>query len=722
MFFVSGFCSLLYQTVWLRLGLASFGVITPVVSVIVSVFMLGLGIGSWLGGRWIGYLQGKTGLSAITFYGLAELFIGAGAFAVPYAFVSGNALLMPAGEANSLQYMVGSAVVIAASILAWSTAMGTTFPFVMAFVNEFEISDKRSFSLLYLANCAGAVLGALTTVFVLIELLGLHGTLTVAASVNCFIGAAALCWGVACRRRHRAIGAESNNKTDCEPRRSGSFCLFILFTTGFVSMAMEVVWIRAFTPVLGTLVYSFAKLLSTYLFATCAGSYLYRYHSGRNKQMSREQLLVITPICALLPVIAGDPRASLLVQCVHLDSLMLLSISPFCFFLGYLTPFLVDDLSHGNPVVAGKAYALNIAGSVLGPLLAGYLLLPALGARLSLVILALPLLLCGLFVVERLAKPVRIALLAVSAVSLFGAIMSHSWEEGAHLEFGKVVIRRDYAATVLSGGSGMNKILLVNGIGNTTLTPVTKYMAHLPLAFVKERPQSALVICFGMGTTYRSLLSWGIHVTAVELVPSVRDAFDYYFDDAKAILQNPKGRIVVDDGRRFLARTSEKFDVITIDPPPPVEAAGSSLLYSEDFYKHVKQHLRPGGILQQWFPGGEGRTLSAVTRALAESFPYVRAYRSVEGWGYHFLASSQPIADLTTEQVISKLPQAARLDLGEWCQGENRPEKARLQLDTVLKNTVDLSAILNRDSSIKITDDRPLNEYFLIAKTFSADR
>ena len=71
------------------------------------------------------------------------------------------------------------------------------------------------------------------------------------------------------------------------------------------------------------------------------------------------------------------------------------------------------------------------------------------------------------------------------------------------------VVRRDYTASVISFGERDNKWLLVNGIGMTKLTPITKFMAHLPLAMHREKPESALVICFGMGTTYRSALSLG---------------------------------------------------------------------------------------------------------------------------------------------------------------------------------------------------------------------
>src|SRR5438445_13480230 len=99
-----------------------------------------------------------------------------------------------------------------------------------------------------------------------------------------------------------------------------------------------------------------------------------------------------------------------------------------------------------------------------------------------------------------------------------------------------------------------------------------------------------------MVTSYRSLLSWGIDGTAVELTPSVPKAFGYYFEDADLVLKNPRGRIVIDDGRRFLQRTQQKFDVITIDPPPPVEEAASSLLYSTDFYRLARRRLKDGGI------------------------------------------------------------------------------------------------------------------------------
>ena len=161
----------------------------------------------------------------------------------------------------------------------------------------------------------------------------------------------------------------------------------------------------------------------------------------------------------------------------------------------------------------------------------------------------------------------------------------------------------------------------MNGIGMTTLTPMTKVMAHLPLASLNHAPQSALVVCFGMGTTYRSLLSWNIPSTAVELVPSVPQLFWYFHSDGPELLRSPLSHVVIDDGRRYLERTSEQYDVVTIDPPPPVEAAGSSLLYSKEFYSTIKRRLKDGGILQQWLPRwGDAVVQAAVARALKSRF------------------------------------------------------------------------------------------------------
>ncbi len=277
----------------------------------------------------------------------------------------------------------------------------------------------------------------------------------------------------------------------------------------------------------------------------------------------------------------------------------------------------------------------------------------------------------------------------------------------------ETVIRRDYTATVISCRDEHYSHLLVNGVGMTVLTPVTKFIAHLPLAFHHDPPKSILVICFGMGTTYRSAITWNIDTTVVELVPSVVKAFGFYHADAARFVNATNGHIVTDDGRRFLRRTDKKFDVIVVDPPPPVQAAGSSLLFSREFYELAKQHLNPGGILQMWFPGDEElKTDQAVVRSIHESFPYVRCFGSVVHVGIHMLGSMEPIEQLDAGQLAARMPESAQKDLVEWAPGKT----ASSYLAEVLNYEYAVPMILNPDPSVQVTDDRPFNEYYLLRR------
>ncbi|MFZ3323756.1 MAG: fused MFS/spermidine synthase [Usitatibacter sp.] len=692
----------------MRLAFASFGIIAPVISVVISVFMLGLASGSWVGGRYIARLTQRTGMSAIQFYAMTELVIGLGAFLVPWLFVFGASMLAMLGEANSIAYLTFSAVAIALSIFVWCFAMGATFPVMMAYVRQHENADPRSFSHLYFANVLGASLGALVTACVLVELLGFQRTLWVAGMLNFIIAAAGAALGKQTKGELIALTDEVR-----KPAGEGTatpWASSILFTTGLASLAMEVIWTRAFVPVLGNEVYAFASLLVVYLVATWVGSWKYRSDLAKGRLLSLGVLLAIVAAAAMLPIVLNDARV---VQTRRIGSYVaLLSIFPLCAALGYLTPRLIDDTSRGDPVVAGRAYALNVIGCILGPLIASYILLPLMGAAYSLAILSLPLI-GFVFVFRRdLAPAWRWATgIAVTAMMVCSLFVSVSYENPCPLGLPKCEVRRDYAATVVSYGEGMGRQLLVNGVGITQLTPITKFMAHLPLAFHKDPPKSALVICFGMGTTFRSLLTWNVRTTAVELVPSVREAFPFYHEDAASVLANPNGRIVIDDGRRFLNRTRESYDVIVVDPPPPIEAAGSSLLYSKEFHEAVRDHLKPGGIFQTWFPLGEESIARAIAQSLKEVFPYVRVYRGVEGWGLHFLASMQPLPDLSAAEVEAKMPAAARKDLAEWTK-----MGLRADLETVVGSELPFAVVLPPRPSIRISDDRPYNEYYLLRR------
>jgi predicted membrane-bound spermidine synthase len=709
LFFFSGFSGLVCQIVWLRLAFADFGIITPVVSIVLSLFMAGLAFGSFAGGKLVGPLCGTGRISPLVAYGIVECLIGLGAFAVPESFHLLQACLGRFGEMDSAGYLIASGGMIALSLLPWCFCMGMTFPLMMDHVRRIAPGEERGFSRLYLANVLGAVAGTSLSAVFLIELLGFQKTLWVAALSNFMIAATAFIWA-ATRCGSAAdppdLSSVSPGTPDASLRPLGWAALTVLFVTGFCSMAMEVAWTRAFTPITETTIYAFAFLLTVYLVATSAGSFCYRRR--KSVQAGLGVLLPWLAAAAFLPIIANDPRLN--PRILHIVT----GLFPFCFLLGYLTPLLIDRYSGGSASGVGKAYGVNVIGCVLGPLAAGYLLLPLAGVKGTLLLLALPLLLLAM-IPHRGTGREHMRWVGWMVLLVCGVLACRSTTYEDLAEGSGCKVRRDSTATVIALGQGMDKHLLVNGYGMTILTPVTKIMAHFPLALLGEKPRSALCICFGMGTTFRSLTTWGIDTTAVELVPGVRDFFGFFHGDAAEVLSRPGTRIVVDDGRRFLKRTDGKYDLITIDPPPPVEAAGSSLLYSHDFYRIIRNHLQPSGILEQWFPGGEIPILLSVARSLADAFPHVRVFRSVEGWGYYFLASDHEIFIPEVESLVGKIPQRAREDLVEWYPGTTPGDVFR----ALLSNEIPIEELLRAAGQSKapmLTDDRPYNEYFLMRR------
>lgn len=727
-FLLSGFCSLVYEVVWLRLAMAKFGVTTPMVSIVLSVFMGGLALGSWGGGVLARRLERFGAATPLRLYGLTEFIIGISGLLVPYLINLGYEILRGQGPVlawdSSLYYLVSGSW-IALALLPWCTCMGATFPIGLAAIRKTTTDSQRSFSYLYLSNVLGAILGTLIATFFLIELLGFRGTLRVVSSLNGILAATVFAVSFGQFPSTAMAGPVAEQR---EPRHLyhwpiGS-ALWLLFVTGVCSMALEVVWIRQFTAYLGNVVYSFAIILSLYLAATYAGSHIYRSWVRSHDPQESAKAWVFLGLLALLPLPFADPFFPLPSDLLGAVIRTALAVAPFSAVLGFLTPMLVDLFSRGDPDRAGRAYSVNVLGAIIGPLLAGFWILPWLGDHWALVSLSLPLFGIGLLTVFRRAPDVASRHTAFSNQALYAgvvllSILLATITRGYEAVFRHRVELRDYTATVIAAGEGRRKSLLVNGVGMTVLTPITKFMAHMPLAFLDRNPQNGLVICFGMGTTFRSMLSWGMESTAVDLIPSVPKLFGYYHPDAPELLKSPLAHIAVDDGRRFLDRSANSYDVITLDPPPPISTPTSSLLYSREFYSILRKHLRPGGIVQVWLavldPGWDLGTQAAATKALEESFPYIRVFESLGGVGFHFLASDQPIPPRDAQALASRLPPAAMADFVEWGPAPSAAE----MFARVLQREVRLDSLAAGDPRVPaIQDDQPINEYFFLRRAF----
>lgn len=733
LFLASGFASLIYEVVWLRVAMAHFGVGTPTVAIVLSVFMAGLAAGSWGAGRLSRAIDTRPAAVFLRLYAVGELLIGLSALLVPRQLGWGHRMLAWLGSGDgwgSSGYYALSGFWVATTLVPYCACMGATFPLAMAAIRRSRLTENRhSFSALYLANVLGATAGTLASAFVLIELLGFHGTLLVTAALNVMIAAAAFGASLMPAPVAPAVApAPANEGREGLEEQAGGRILGALFVTGLISMAMEVVWIRQFTPYLGTEVYAFAALLAIYLAATFLGSRAYRHWLRSHAPGEPSGIWLVLAGVGLLPLLSADPGVLRHPAVANGVVRVAVGIVPFCVAVGFLTPRLVDRSSSGDPARAGAAYACNVIGCIVGPLVAGFLLLPWLGERGALIVLTLPLFVLGARAAARqdgaLARrqTVPTARLAWGLMVLL-ALGVIATTKGFEEAFPRREVRRDYVATVMATSNGKTKFLAVNGRNMTTLTTITKMMAHLPLALLGRPPQNALAICFGMGTTFRSLLTWDIPVTAVELVPSVPAVFGYYHADGPALLRSARARVVIDDGRRFLTRSPVRYDVITVDPPLPVEAAGSSLLYSREFNATAKRHLAPDGILQQWLPPETEWTIAvSVAKALTATFPHVRAFLlgaqdPTHFGGALFLASAKPIHGAPASVLAARLTARAGADVLEW---EPRSTVVA-EIESYLRRELPVEMLVAGAPDVPtLEDDRPVNEYFLIRRALWA--
>jgi spermidine synthase len=373
-----------------------------------------------------------------------------------------------------------------------------------------------------------------------------------------------------------------------------------------------------------------------------------------------------------------------------------------------------------------KAYTWNTAGAVAGSLMAGFVIAPLLDYFNSLYLLALlygvtaSLATIGIILSEwKIGQRTAMILVGMLSLSLTGvavlAVMGpDNYAKRFHAKYPlyEVVFHKPglqgVTTVIKKRDEPLAKLLLVNGMGMTVKITDTKMMAHLPM-LVHPDPRDTLVICFGMGTTYRSAISYGGTVTVVELVKEVLDAFDHFYRDASRVRAYANGRMVVNDGRNYLKLTRQQYDVITIDPPPPIDAAGVNHLYSREFLELAKAHLKNGGIMAHWipYPGtlsgvDDEATFNMLVQTFADVYPFVLMQRGVHDVGLHVLGSMAPL-DISMDRVKQRLSIKKVVDdLREW--------------DPVPLDYFQGIRVFQKDTGASdlVTDDRPRLEFYLL--------
>jgi spermidine synthase len=217
------------------------------------------------------------------------------------------------------------------------------------------------------------------------------------------------------------------------------------------------------------------------------------------------------------------------------------------------------------------------------------------------------------------------------------------------------------------------KQLWINGMGMTFLTTATKLMAYLPLSMAQQ-PKEFLAIGFGMGTTVRSAtraeeaMYPGLQITVVDLVRETFAAYKYYHSDAEEILAKPYVHLEVNDGRNRLLLSDTFYDVITVDPAPPIYSAGTVNLYTQEFFTLAKNRLSKTGIFCLWFPGGTREEVHSLLRTFYSVFPDASIWSGPSGWGFYLIGPKNPVDwDHFNRQLIRIYETSSLIkDLREW--------------------------------------------------------
>ncbi len=595
---VSGAAALVYQVVWVRQLTTVLGTTLEAVSLVLGLFMLGLGLGGALASRFMDRMPGAL-LTRL----YAALEIGVAVFALIFPFLVTRyttiLLLLP------------------------TTLMGATLPTAVAILERSRRSSDagRSAGILYACNTGGAVLGSLATGIFLLPAVGMRMTTIGAVSLNVVAGAIVL---LAVR-----MGEESPRERTLGTGRFSSvsrIALVVAALSGFAALVSEVAWTRSLILLIGPTTYGFAFVVSSVILGLALGSaagirsLAWAQVGAAASSLAAVQVLgrLAIPAGRLVERHADDMTVLLGIELAAIAVLLL----PASYFFGATFPLVVGVVSRegaGPAEATGAILAWNTVGALLGSLAAGFLLIPHVGAEGALyAALGLHLLAAGLAVSRKTLVP-ALAALAIAGVAPFilprwdrELLTGGLYKYASYLEPGQILdflrqgdllfYREDKVATVTVRKVGSNLSLAIDGKVDATSSSdmmTQRLLAHVPL-LLHRAPKDVLVIGLGSGVTAGSALTHPIEsLTAVEVSDAVAEASGFFDDVNHRPRGDPRFRLVIGDGRNHLLLSKEPYDVIISEPSNPW-MAGVSGLFTREFFELARSRLADGGLFCQW--------------------------------------------------------------------------------------------------------------------------
>jgi spermidine synthase len=741
-FVLSGASGLIYEVVWSRQLVLVFGNTTQAVAAILTGYFGGMAVGSLVGGRVADRVR-----SPLRLYGTLELLLVAVVLATPFLF---SLIRSAYGSAYSSlvdqpALLAGIRFILALLALAPATVlMGATLPSLSRYLARRAADLGDVFGRLYAANTFGAIVGSAAAGFVLIELIGLSDSLRVGAAGSAIAGTTALFLA-----RSQDASPESAVVSD-DPRSAAAptagrevetarnatsataqppidlrrIAIVMSFVSGLTSLGYQTLWTRLLSSGTGGSSYVFSAILVFFLMGLAIGPMIIESVARRGIDtlawLGRTQLLIGilatagTLLIAFRPIPVPDGIAWLIV------------VLPTATAIGLSLPLASRLIASGDGRVGsdtGLLLGANTLGIVIGTVGIPFIAMPTIGSPTTVLVLAVANMATAWWIVrlrphrgrraELLSAPIAAAVVVVIALSGRARDPSVVRIENSGRLF---ATGEDEIASVQAGTISGEPQLWVAGTSMTALTVDARLMAVLP-TIARPGASSMLVIAFGMGSSYRTGLILGDRVDGVELVPTVPRMFGYFYPDATAVLGDPRGQLVISDGRNYAELTNRRYDTIVVDPPPPIESAGTGVLYSREFYAAAAQRLNADGVMMEWIPYGQTvDELKAHVRTFADVFPQVTLAFGPGGNGIFMFGSSGPVT-FAPDAIASVLGRPGVTDnLSSAADSPAHDVAAWSQLIPSLVFATGDGVRSGVGPGPIITDDHPRTEYFLLRR------
>lgn len=673
LFFLSGVCGLVYEVVWQRMLTLGLGITTYSTTVILATYLGGLALGSW----WFGRLSDKL-KQPLKVYAILEIGIGAFAFIFPllnqaetYFFTDIN---LPLFWVSIFKIMVSFIILMVPTFL-----MGGTFPVISKFYLQYTSTLGRNIGTLYGSNVLGAVLGCYLAGFVLIPGLGSNNAIYLAGTVNILIGIASLVLN-----KKTPVVNEPSVKVKSLKKITphvivqlpdGIYKLMYIAAgvTGFCSLAYEVLWSRTLVVFLHTSIVVFATMLTTFLAGYALGSILLSFVFDKTKYRLRlfgtfQVLIAISSVFSILQFTSlGDLMGEWYKVHGHVwksfiwigfrASAIIMFVPSFL--MGASFPLLnqiyarrIDNIGQS----IGSCYSINAIGSVLGSIVAGFILVPILGIAYSLVLISIINATLGVIVLwfdSYKKKWHRIAFIVTPLVLLVVLILQVPFNTPLSLYSNNFANRKDGQATLFYKegtdatitvtylmpnriDSKRYKNIEVNGVNvagnNQHLRTTQKIQGHVPLLLFRAmnhtEAKTAFILGFGTGEASSCILKHGMkRVDCLELAAPEIKANVHFTSINDTVLNKPNFHLNINDARNHLLINDIKYDIIQSDAVHPDIAYNT---YTKEYYELCAKRLSDNGIFSAWIPiyHFSPENLKILLNTMHKVFPYISIWYS----------------------------------------------------------------------------------------------